>query len=269
MIMGSSKRVALVTAISPRAFVDIVFVGAEVLRLIRRVATLYEGRPGALGFLRLARATMTHLAVTGGMAAGDSMIQQILGTGIAARLSARLGEGVVNGLLTARVGIAAVEVCRPLPFVVGTPSPPRRRHGRASLVREGRRSERHVVHRVRAGAGCTAGVALAARDGRGHWWRCWRSPCFGITRLTFDEDLRAIFASSAPAYAAYVTATDEFADPENEIAGAGRGRRHRRRRTTSGGSRTCSSSCSSSTASARSIRCSRSAIRRRRMATRR
>jgi putative membrane protein len=121
MIMDSSKRVAVVTAISPRALVDVVFVGAEVLRLIRRLATLYDGRPGTLGFFRLARATVTHLAVTGGMAAGDSLIQQIVGHGIAARVSARLGEGVVNGLLTARIGIAAVEVCRPLPFVAASP----------------------------------------------------------------------------------------------------------------------------------------------------
>jgi putative membrane protein len=55
------------------------------------------------------------------MAAGDSLVSQILGHGLAARLSARLGEGVVNGLLTARVGIAAIEVCRPLPFVTGRP----------------------------------------------------------------------------------------------------------------------------------------------------
>jgi putative membrane protein len=48
-------------------------------------------------------------------------VQQILGHGVAARLSARLGEGVVNGMLTARVGIAAIEVCRPLPFINGSP----------------------------------------------------------------------------------------------------------------------------------------------------
>jgi putative membrane protein len=121
MVLSSAKRVALVTAISPRALVDLLFVGAEVLRLIRRLATLYGGRPGAIGFLRLTRQTVTHLAVTGGIAAGDSLVQQILGHGVAARLSARLGEGVINGMLTARVGIAAIEVCRPLPFVVGTP----------------------------------------------------------------------------------------------------------------------------------------------------
>ena len=116
--------------------VDVVFVGAEILRLIRRIAMLYGGRPGTLGFIRLARAAVTHLAVTGGIAAGDSLIQQILGHGIAARLSARLGEGVVNGLLTARVGIAAIEVSRPLPFLNGRP--PRLGDVMAELTRMGK-----------------------------------------------------------------------------------------------------------------------------------
>ena len=36
-------------------------------------------------------------------------------------LSRRLGEGVFNGALTARIGAAAVEVCRPLPFIAAPP----------------------------------------------------------------------------------------------------------------------------------------------------
>ena len=47
---------------------------------------------------------------------GDSLLQQIVGHGVAARISARLGEGVLNGLLTARVGLSALAVCRPMPF---------------------------------------------------------------------------------------------------------------------------------------------------------
>ena len=50
------------------------------------------------------------------MAVGDSLVQQVLGHGIAAKLSQRLGEGVLNGLLTARLGLAAIDVTRPLPF---------------------------------------------------------------------------------------------------------------------------------------------------------
>jgi putative membrane protein len=121
LVLSAAKRVALVTTVSPRALVDVLFVALQIIRLIRELATLYAGRPGTLGFFRLARAAVTHLAVTGGIAAGDSLVQQILGHGLAARLSARLGEGVINGLLTARVGIAAIEVSRPLPFVVGRP----------------------------------------------------------------------------------------------------------------------------------------------------
>ena len=84
--------------------------------LVRRLADLYGARPGPLGLLRLLRLTVTHLAVTGGIAATDSLIQQVVGHGVAAKLSARLGEGVLNGLLTARLGLAAIEVARPLPF---------------------------------------------------------------------------------------------------------------------------------------------------------
>jgi putative membrane protein len=40
----------------------------------------------------------------------------MVGHGLAAKLSQRLGEGMLNGLLTARLGLAAIDVTRPLPF---------------------------------------------------------------------------------------------------------------------------------------------------------
>ncbi|POR44219.1 TIGR01620 family protein [Methylobacterium sp. V23] len=120
-IAAAAKQVSAVTALSPRAIVDVAFVIFAAVRLLRRIATIYGGRPGFLGFLRLARAAFAHLTVTGGMAVGESMIQQVLGLGIAARVSAKLGEGVLNGLMTARFGLAAMAVCRPLPFVREAP----------------------------------------------------------------------------------------------------------------------------------------------------
>lgn len=117
MILDAAKRVSVVTAVSPRALVDVAYVVFEAARLVRRLATLYGARPGTLGFLRLSRSVLAHLAVTGSIAVGDSFVQQIVGHGLAARLSAKLGEGVVNGMMTARIGMAAVDVVRPLPFV--------------------------------------------------------------------------------------------------------------------------------------------------------
>ncbi len=117
----AARRVSLVTAVSPRALIDVVFVLVACARLLRAIASVYAGRPGALGLLRLARQVMSHLVVTGGVAAGDALVQQVIGQGLAARLSAKLGEGVLNGLLTARIGLAALAVCRPLPFVEAEP----------------------------------------------------------------------------------------------------------------------------------------------------
>ena len=117
-IAAAAKRVSLVTAISPRAILDVVFVVAQIVRLVRRIAEIYGGRPGLLGFVKLARSIGAHIAITGGMAVGDSLLQQLVGHGIASRISARMGEGVLNGLLTARVGLSALAVCRPMPFSV-------------------------------------------------------------------------------------------------------------------------------------------------------
>jgi putative membrane protein len=116
LVGAAARRVSVVTAVSPRILIDLLFVLANALGMVRRLSLLYGGRPGTLGLIRLMRIVVSHLALTGGLAAGDSLIQQVLGHGIAARLSARLGEGLLNGLLTARLGLAAIEVTRPLPF---------------------------------------------------------------------------------------------------------------------------------------------------------
>ncbi|GHA14846.1 UPF0283 membrane protein [Devosia pacifica] len=113
----SARRVALVTAVSPRALIDVGFVIYESVKLGGAIARLYGARPGFIGSWRLAGAILAHLAVTGGLVLTDGLVEQLVGQGLAQKLSARLGEGVVNGLMTVRVGIAAMRVVRPLPFV--------------------------------------------------------------------------------------------------------------------------------------------------------
>ncbi len=115
-IEAAARQVATVTAVVPLAFADVIAALTANLRMIRRIAEIYGGRSGTLGSWRLARAVMTHLVATGAVAVGDDLIGSVAGGSLLSKVSRRFGEGIVNGALTARVGVAAMEVCRPLPF---------------------------------------------------------------------------------------------------------------------------------------------------------
>ena len=121
IVLKSAKRVSMVTALSPFVWIAMLFVLAENLKLLRRLAALYGGRPGFVGSLRLGRLVATHIIATGGLALTDDLLGQFLGQDVLRRLSRRLGEGAFNGALTARIGTAAIEVTRPLPFLDAEP----------------------------------------------------------------------------------------------------------------------------------------------------
>ena len=115
-IEAASRAVAAATAVIPLALVDVLAAASQNIRMIRRIAEVYGAHAGLFGSLRLLREVASHLLATGAVAVGDDLIGSVAGGHVFARLSRRFGEGVVNGALTARVGIAAMEVCRPLPF---------------------------------------------------------------------------------------------------------------------------------------------------------
>ena len=86
------------------------------MRMLRQLSSLYGNRPGSLGTFKLLGMIGTNLTVAGGLAISDSLLQQFIGKGVVGRLSTKFGEGMVNGILTARIGLAAMELCRPMPF---------------------------------------------------------------------------------------------------------------------------------------------------------
>jgi putative membrane protein len=113
----AARRVALVTALVPLALADVAAALFSNLRMIRRLAEIYGGRSGTFGSLGLLRRVFASLIATGALALTDDLMGSVAGGGVLSKLSRRFGEGVVNGALTARVGVAAIELCRPLPFV--------------------------------------------------------------------------------------------------------------------------------------------------------
>lgn len=116
-VEAAARQVATVTAFVPLALADVATALYANLRLIRRLSQIYGGRSGSLGSIRLMRRVFSALLAAGAMALADDLIGSVTSGGILSKLSRRFGEGVVNGALTARVGLAAMELSRPLPFV--------------------------------------------------------------------------------------------------------------------------------------------------------
>ncbi|MEM7526240.1 MAG: YcjF family protein [Pseudomonadota bacterium] len=125
VVEQGAREVAAATAIVPMPALDVLLVLWSNLRMLRRVAEVYGGRSGWFGSWRLLKAVAAHLVATGAISATDDLLGPFVGHGIVGRLSRRFGEAAVNAALTARVGTAAIAVCRPLPF--HTQQPPRAR----------------------------------------------------------------------------------------------------------------------------------------------
>ncbi len=130
IIVKRARRVTLLTTVTPTATLDILIVGSQNLMMIRELAEVYGGRPSLFATLRLARMAATHLAVTASLALSDNLLHLFVGKGLLGRLSARFGEGAINGILTSRIGLAACDVLRP---IAQTDS---KRETLASLIKE-------------------------------------------------------------------------------------------------------------------------------------
>ena len=115
-VEAAARQVATVTALVPMALADVATALFSNLRMIRRLSQIYGGRSSTLGNLTLLRRVFTALLGAGAIALADDLIGSFASGGLLAKLSRRFGEGVVNGALTTRVGLAAMEACRPLPF---------------------------------------------------------------------------------------------------------------------------------------------------------
>ena len=136
IVTRSAKRVATVTALSPMVLIAVgLRADREPAAAARACHALRRPARDCSASLKLARMVFTHIVATGGIAMTDDLLGQFLGQDLLRRLSRRLGEGAFNGALTARIGVTALEVIRPLPFLVGqTASRPRHSGGSAEAA---------------------------------------------------------------------------------------------------------------------------------------
>lgn len=107
----------LMIAVSPLALVDMAFIAWRNLRLVNRIATLYGIELGYFSRVRLFRLVLLNMAFAGASELVREVGMDWMSQDIAARLSARAAQGIGAGLLTARLGIKTMELCRPLPWL--------------------------------------------------------------------------------------------------------------------------------------------------------
>ena len=116
-----SAEAAVMVAVSPLAFVDMAFIAWRNIALINRIARLNGIELGYYSRLRLFRLVLINIAFAGAAELISEVGVDWMSQDLVAKLSTRAAQGVGAGLLTARLGIKAMELCRPLPWLDDKP----------------------------------------------------------------------------------------------------------------------------------------------------
>ncbi|WP_127958320.1 YcjF family protein [Serratia microhaemolytica] len=116
-INRSAVESALMIAVSPLALLDMAFIAWRNIRLINRIAGLYGIELGYFSRIRLLKLVLLNIAFAGASELVREVGMDWMSQDMVARLSTRAAQGIGAGLLTARLGIKAMELCRPLPWL--------------------------------------------------------------------------------------------------------------------------------------------------------
>lgn len=145
------RDTAFISLASPNGLVDGLITLWRELKMLREIAVIYGLAPGLLQQWTLLRRVL-WIAATSGMAAqaGDMAVQS-LGGGLVGRLSANAADALYTSLRTARLGLYAMETCRPVPLL------PEERRGMWTLLRKGAVSVLALLERGGPGEGKTSG----------------------------------------------------------------------------------------------------------------
>lgn len=111
----STEAVVLV-ALSPIAIIDMLIMLWRNLRLVNKIAALYGLKLGYWSRVKLIKQVIINMAYAGASELVTDLGADLLGAELLGKLSARTAQGLGAGMLTARLGIKAMHMCRPIPF---------------------------------------------------------------------------------------------------------------------------------------------------------
>jgi putative membrane protein len=116
LVKVGARDIGALTALSPLGLLDGLIVLGRTLAMLRAIARLYGVRPGAAATTALLRRTLRNVVAAGVAELVSDAAVETLGASLLSFVSSRAGQGVVNGVLAARLGLGAMQLCRPLPF---------------------------------------------------------------------------------------------------------------------------------------------------------
>lgn len=111
----STESVVLI-ALSPIAIVDMAIILWRNFKLIDKIAGIYGIKLGYWSRIRLIKHVLVNIAYAGASELVADFGTDLLGADMLGKLSGRLAQGVGAGMLTARLGLKTMKLCRPIPF---------------------------------------------------------------------------------------------------------------------------------------------------------
>ncbi len=111
----STEAIVLV-ALSPLAIVDMLIMLWRNLRMINKISGLYGLKLGYWSRIKLVKQVFMNMVYAGAGELISDFGTEILGADLLGKLSGRLAQGLGAGMLTARLGIKTMELCRPISF---------------------------------------------------------------------------------------------------------------------------------------------------------
>ncbi len=111
----STEAVVLV-ALSPLALIDMLIILWRNLRMIDKVALLYGIKLGYWSRIKLIRQVFVNMVYAGASELITDFGSDMIGVDLLGKLSGRLAQGLGAGMLTARLGVKTMQLCRPIPF---------------------------------------------------------------------------------------------------------------------------------------------------------
>lgn len=115
-IHQASADAAMAVAVSPFALADMLLVMWRTSKLLRQMAETYGASLGQLRSLILIKHLFAALLWAGSSELALDLGSDVLGAELTSKLSMRAGQGLIAGMLVARLGLAAQQLLRPLPL---------------------------------------------------------------------------------------------------------------------------------------------------------